>query len=169
MQGDYGNVFLKISTVNNKLAVADYFAMYNTVAESDADQDLGSGGALLVPPLKDASGTFWNLAIGGGKDDNIYIVDRSNMGTAMTRRLSHAVAGRNLRCWTSVAGSTVTAKASPTNAGRQLGGRTSTFPWASIWRIPTLIRIPACGLPHSCYLFQEGSGGSAEPFQTKGV
>jgi outer membrane protein assembly factor BamB len=79
-RGDYGNAFLKISTINNKLAVADYFAMYNTVSESDADQDLGSGGALLVPPLKDASGNVWNLAIGGGKDGNIYIVNRSNMG-----------------------------------------------------------------------------------------
>jgi len=79
-KGDYGNAFLKISTVNNKLAVADYFAMYNTVSESDADQDLGSGGALLVPPLKDASGKVWNLAIGGGKDGNMYIVNRSDMG-----------------------------------------------------------------------------------------
>ena len=79
-RGDYGNAFLKVSTVNNKLAVADYFAMYNTVSESDADQDLGSGGALLVPPLKDASGNVWNLAIGAGKDGNIYIVNRNNMG-----------------------------------------------------------------------------------------
>jgi hypothetical protein len=79
-RGDYGNAFLKVSTVNNKLAVANYFAMYNTVSESDADQDLGSGGALLVPPLKDASGSVWNLAIGAGKDGNIYIVNRSNLG-----------------------------------------------------------------------------------------
>jgi hypothetical protein len=79
-RGDYGNAFLKISTVNKKLAVADYFAMYNTVSQSDADEDLGSGGALLLPPLKDASGNVWNLAIGAGKDGNIYIVNRINMG-----------------------------------------------------------------------------------------
>jgi len=80
IKGDYGNAFLKISTVNNQLAVADYFAMYNTVSESEADQDLGSGGALLVPQLKDGSGKVWSLALGGGKDGNIYIVDRTNMG-----------------------------------------------------------------------------------------
>jgi hypothetical protein len=78
--GDYGNGFLKVSTTNNQLAVADYFQMYNTVAESDIDEDLGSGGALLLPPMKDASGTARYLAIGAGKDSNIYIVDRTNMG-----------------------------------------------------------------------------------------
>ena len=31
------------------LAVTDYFAMYNTVQESGADEDLGSGGAHRVP------------------------------------------------------------------------------------------------------------------------
>ena len=30
-KGDYGNGFLKVSTKNNKLRVADYFNMFNTV------------------------------------------------------------------------------------------------------------------------------------------
>jgi len=79
-KGDYGNAFLKISTTNNQPAVADYFNMHNTVEESDNDQDLGSGGALLLPSMKDSSGTTRYLAIGAGKDGNIYIVDRTNMG-----------------------------------------------------------------------------------------
>ena len=79
-KGDYGNAFLKLSTSGNKLAVADYFDMSNNVAESDADQDLGSGGDLLLPDLTDASGTVRHLAVGAGKDENIYIVDRDNMG-----------------------------------------------------------------------------------------
>lgn len=78
--GDYGNAFLKVSTTNNHLAVADYFNMYDTVNESDNDVDLGSGGVLLPPPMKDSSGTTRYLAIGAGKDSNIYIVDRTNMG-----------------------------------------------------------------------------------------
>jgi len=78
--GDYGNAFVKLSTKNNKLAVADYFNMFNTVDESSKDLDLGSGGALLLPPLKDAQGKTRYLAIGAGKDTNIYIVDRLNMG-----------------------------------------------------------------------------------------
>jgi hypothetical protein len=62
------------------LAAADYFEMDNGVEESDNDVDLGSGGILLLPPLKDSSGNTWDLAVGAGKDSNLYIVDRNNMG-----------------------------------------------------------------------------------------
>ena len=78
--GDYGNAFVKLSTKNNVLAVADYFNQFDTVAQSNADQDLGSGGAMLIPAQKDAGGTLHYLAIGAGKDKKIYIVDRTNMG-----------------------------------------------------------------------------------------
>ncbi len=77
---DYGNAFLKVSTKDNKLRVADYFNMFNTVSESDRDRDLGSGGAMVLPPMKDAEGKVRYLAIGAGKDQNIYVVDRTNMG-----------------------------------------------------------------------------------------
>jgi len=79
-QGDYGNAFLKLSTTNNKLAVADYFNMSNTVAESNADEDLGSGGALVLPDMVGSTGATRHLAVGAGKDQNIYVVDRDNMG-----------------------------------------------------------------------------------------
>ena len=45
-QGDYGNAFLKLSTTNNQLAVADYFEMFNQAAENGSDKDLGSGGRI---------------------------------------------------------------------------------------------------------------------------
>ncbi|MGB6677759.1 MAG: pyrrolo-quinoline quinone [Terriglobales bacterium] len=79
-KGDYGNAFLRVSAKNKKLQVVDYFNMYNTIQESDNDQDLGSGGALVLPPMKDSSGRTRYLAIGAGKDQNIYVVDRTNMG-----------------------------------------------------------------------------------------
>ena len=78
--GDYGNAFMKVSTSGNTLTPADYFTMSNTVAESNADEDLGSGGAMVLPDENDASGTAKHLAVGAGKDANIYIVDRDNMG-----------------------------------------------------------------------------------------
>ncbi len=56
VNGDFGNAFVKISTSNGKLAVADYFTMYNTVMNRTADTDLGSGGAMLLPPMKDGQG-----------------------------------------------------------------------------------------------------------------
>jgi hypothetical protein len=79
-KGDYGNGFLKVSAANNKLRVVDYFNMFNTVSESDGDVDLGSGGVLVLPAMKDVNGKLRYLAIGAGKDQNIYIVDRTNMG-----------------------------------------------------------------------------------------
>jgi hypothetical protein len=79
INGDYGNGIIKLSTAP-KLAVADYFNMYNTVDESDGDQDLGSGGVMLLPDLSDNNGQVHHLAVGAGKDTNIYVVDRDNMG-----------------------------------------------------------------------------------------
>jgi hypothetical protein len=78
-QGDFGNGFLKVSTTGG-LAVADYFAMFNTVIQSSKDRDFGSGGALLLPPQVDSGGVTRNLAVGAGKDGNIYVVDQTNMG-----------------------------------------------------------------------------------------
>jgi outer membrane protein assembly factor BamB len=77
---DYGNSFLKISTAGGSLAVADYFTMFNEVAESNADQDLGSGGEMLLPDLTDSTNTVRHLVIGAGKDGNIYLVNRDSMG-----------------------------------------------------------------------------------------
>src|SRR5664280_1712926 len=79
-QGDYGNAFMKLSTTSNQLAVADYFTMFNTVSESAVDADLGSGGALVLPDMLDGQGHTRGLAVGAGKDSNLYLVDRSNLG-----------------------------------------------------------------------------------------
>jgi hypothetical protein len=76
--GDYGNAFLKLST-SSGLAVTDYFEMDSESYENGHDVDLGSGGTLLVSP-KDSSGKVWDLAVGAGKDSNLYVVDRTNMG-----------------------------------------------------------------------------------------
>jgi hypothetical protein len=78
--GDFGNAFLKLSFASNKLHVTDYFTMFNTTAESNIDQDLGSGGALVLPDMVDSGGRTRHLAVGAGKDQIIYVVDRDNMG-----------------------------------------------------------------------------------------
>ena len=80
ISGDYGNAFIKLSAAGNKLTVADYFTMYNTTDESNGDVDLGSGGALVLPDMTNGSGQVQHLAIGAGKDANIYLVNRDNMG-----------------------------------------------------------------------------------------
>jgi hypothetical protein len=79
-QKDYGNSFLKLAGSGASLTVADYFAMSNEVAESTSDQDLGSGGILLLPDVTDSGGTTRHLAVGAGKDGNLYVVNRDSMG-----------------------------------------------------------------------------------------
>jgi hypothetical protein len=80
VDGDFGNAFIKLSTANGGLSVADYFEPFNTLQESGMDEDLGSGGALVLPDLTDNSGQIHHLALGAGKDAHIYVVDRDAMG-----------------------------------------------------------------------------------------
>ena len=80
VSADYGNAIVKLSTANNSLIVADYFEPYNSIAESNVDTDLGSGGALLLPDLNDSNGVVHQLIVGAGKDKNIYVGDRDSLG-----------------------------------------------------------------------------------------
>jgi hypothetical protein len=85
--GDYSDSFLRITPDSTTAAnphltgyglnVADYFTPYNEQALADADSDLGSGGALLLPPQP---GAHPNELIGSGKQGVVYVVDASNMG-----------------------------------------------------------------------------------------
>jgi len=79
IHGNFGNGFLKLGTAP-ALAVTDYFQPSNTVQESNADEDLGSGGALVLPDLADANGAVRHLALGAGKNSVIYVVNRDSMG-----------------------------------------------------------------------------------------
>lgn len=79
-RSDFGNAFVRIATSGNKLSVADYFTMHDTISESNTDEDLGSGGIILLPDLKDTSGRNRHLAVGAGKDQIIYVADRDSLG-----------------------------------------------------------------------------------------
>jgi hypothetical protein len=78
--GDYGNAFMKLSTSGGQLSVADFFEMDNEASENGSDTDLGSGGEMLLPDLSDGAGHTMHLAVGAGKDSNLYVVNRDNMG-----------------------------------------------------------------------------------------
>jgi len=77
--GNCGNCFVKLST-SSGLKLADYFTPHNTVAESNADTDFGSGGGILMLDVTDSGGNTRHLAVGAGKDSLIYVVDRDSMG-----------------------------------------------------------------------------------------
>ncbi len=77
--GNFGDSILKLTT-GGKLAVADYFEPFDGVAQSGADQDLGSGGEVLLPDQTDGQGVVHHLMVGGGKDSNLYVADRDSLG-----------------------------------------------------------------------------------------
>ena len=79
-QGDFGNSFLKIAASSGRLLVADYFTPFNVISENASDMDLGSGGPVVLPDMKDGSGKTWRLVVGAAKDRNIYVLDRDAMG-----------------------------------------------------------------------------------------
>ena len=76
--GDYGDSFLKLSSPT--LKVADYFTPYDQAHAAAYDIDLGSGGTLILPNMTTAAGESVHLAVGAGKDGNIYVVNRNRMG-----------------------------------------------------------------------------------------
>jgi hypothetical protein len=88
--GDYPEAFLKIardpttSPVNQNangwgLKIVDYFMPFNHDFLDNADQDLGSGGPLILPDGVGPSG-HPNLLVGVGKEGRIYVLDRDNLG-----------------------------------------------------------------------------------------
>jgi Immunoglobulin I-set domain len=77
--GNCGNCFVKVSA-GPPIKLLDYFTPLNTVSESNGDTDFGSGGPLLLPDMKDATGATRHLAVGAGKDGLVFVVDRDNMG-----------------------------------------------------------------------------------------
>ena len=88
-QCDFGNSFMKLSASAGNcsgtgLGVSDYFTMHNACCDSSSesftDADLGSGGAMVLPDLTDAGNAVHHLAVGAGKDGNLYVVNRDSMG-----------------------------------------------------------------------------------------
>ena len=95
VNGDCGNCFVKLSTAGG-LKLADYFTPHNTVSESNADQDFGSGGGIVLMDVQDAGGTTRHLSVGAGKDSLIYVVDRDSMGkfNATTDQIYQEISGQ---------------------------------------------------------------------------
>ena len=77
-KGDYGNTVIKVSP-RDGLVVSDYFAPFDTVAQTLVDSDLGSGGPLVLPDSVGSAG-HRRLLVGAGKDHHIYLLDRDSLG-----------------------------------------------------------------------------------------
>ena len=73
-----GDSFIKLSTANG-LQAADYFTPFNQDALNQVDEDLGSGGCLVLPDSV-GSPVHKHLLVGCGKEGKIYLLDRDNLG-----------------------------------------------------------------------------------------
>jgi hypothetical protein len=74
---DFGDSVLKVSLGTNTLSVADYFTPFDQANMAATDLDLGSGGVTLLPTQ--GSNTP-NLLVTSGKDADIYLINRDNLG-----------------------------------------------------------------------------------------
>jgi hypothetical protein len=73
----YGDSILKINTGANTLSLLDWFTPYNQRYLQQYDLDLSSVGPLLLP---DQSVGTPHLLVGSGKTEEIYLLNRDNMG-----------------------------------------------------------------------------------------
>lgn len=70
----YNDSFLRLKATD--LSVLDYFTPDDRTTLEQNDADLGSGSNIIVP----GSATNPNITVGGGKDGNIFVVNRDDMG-----------------------------------------------------------------------------------------
>jgi PKD repeat protein len=78
VNSNYGDTLLKLS-ISNSLVVTDYFTPYNEQSLETNDNDLASGGVVLLPD-EAGSGAHPHLVVCAGKEGTLYLVDRDNMG-----------------------------------------------------------------------------------------
>ena len=70
---EYGDSIIKLSTTNSILSPIDYFTPSNQSCLDSGDEDLGSGGVMLLP---NQPGAFPHILIQNGKQGRIYVVNR---------------------------------------------------------------------------------------------
>jgi hypothetical protein len=75
---DAGNTVLKLALQSGALVRLDYFTPFNTASLTADDLDLGAAGPIL--PATQSGAAAPSLAVVGGKDGKIYLINRSDMG-----------------------------------------------------------------------------------------
>jgi len=75
---ELGDSILKLSLSGGTLNLLDYFTPYDQGTLENNDNDLGSGGVLLLP---DQGGSHPHELVQVGKEGTIYVVDRDQMTT----------------------------------------------------------------------------------------
>jgi len=74
---NYGDSVVKLSTTNG-LSEADYFTPLDQASLDANDTDFGSGAATVL--VDQTTGPVAHLVIGGGKEGNLFMLNRDNLG-----------------------------------------------------------------------------------------
>jgi hypothetical protein len=85
---NYGDSVLKLKVDRGAVTVADYFTPSDERALNSSDDDLGSGGPLLLP---DQPGPHPHLLLAGGKSGDLYVLDRDHLGHFQSGNNAHAL------------------------------------------------------------------------------
>ncbi len=78
---ELGDTILKLGTTNEDLTLLDYFTPSDQSCLDSNDEDLGSGGVLLLP---DQPGAYPHILVQAGKEGKIYVVNRDQMTSGNT-------------------------------------------------------------------------------------
>lgn len=106
---DFGDTIFRVSVNSGALALTDYFTPFDQASLSNADNDLGSGGVLLLP---DQPGGHPHLLVQSGKGGTIYLIDRDQMtagnqhycsGCASDTQIVQELPSANMGTWSSPA------------------------------------------------------------------
>jgi hypothetical protein len=77
---NWGDSILKLDCSTPSCTVADWFTPHTQGILYQDDIDVGSSGLMLLPAQCTTGCAHPNELIGGGKDGNVYVVDRDNFG-----------------------------------------------------------------------------------------
>jgi len=78
---DFGDTFLKFRVgAKGGISVADYFTPFDQQVAADHDQDLSSGGVMVIPDQLNAQGQSRQLVVAAGKAGIVYLANRKGMG-----------------------------------------------------------------------------------------
>jgi fibronectin type 3 domain-containing protein len=141
----WGDAFLKLSTAGG-LAVLDYFAPFNQNALDLADLDLAAAGITLLPDAA-GSATHPHLLVGSGKDGELYLVDRDNMGHFSG---SYSTPNSQIVQW--IPGAIGGVAINPTDATLPYADNSFTTP--AYWQN----RVYFCGVTDACKAFTLSNG-----------
>lgn len=72
---EFGDTIMKLGTANENLTVLDYFTPSDQSCLQNGDEDLGSGGLLVLP---DQPGPTPHILVQAGKEGKIYVVSRDS-------------------------------------------------------------------------------------------